>query len=291
VIGPLGRQRTRAKGAVFDSPFPKSALRGVQDINPRPCFETRELSSLSPITRANTKLVGFRSVSGGERKQKVALLDSTNRDWLVNEQGRTTIMKKVLCILLAIGAVSLALVPAVALAGTPTNPNYGVVDPVGITNLPPEWMSDVDKIIPAPQTPFAQIHIVDDPLNSVVTDEAMGWVTFWCQSTVGFQYNIGVNALAPLSTYHVRAVGGVFEIVPPGTTGAIDTGEGFWILAVGTADWDLGSFKTDTKGLGGVRGVLPLAPGVYVVATAVTDDEGGSVLYTPLDDANEFVVY
>ncbi len=200
-------------------------------------------------------------------------------------------MKKLVCILLAVGALSLALVPTAVLAGAPTNPNYGVVDPVGITNLPPDWMSDVDKIIPAPKAPGGQIHIVDDPLNSVVTDETLGWVTFWCQSTVGFQYNTGVNALEPLSNYNVRAVGAVFEMVPPGTPGAIDTGEGFWILPTGGVDWDLGAFKTDASGLGGVKGVVPLSPGVYLVTTVVTDSSGAPVLTTPQDDADEFIVY
>ena len=196
-------------------------------------------------------------------------------------------MKKVI-LLATVCVLIMALLPAVAFAGTPQPPNRGVVDP---RNLWPGYWSDVDKIISSPKAPGGQIRVVEDPLNSVITGQPMGWVTFSCQSTVGFHYNIGETGLTPGSNYDVHAVGAVFEIVAPGTPGSIDTGEGFWILPVGGVDWDLGTFRTDAHGLGGVKGVLPLSQGVYAVTTTVSDSQGNVILTTPADDPDEFVVF
>jgi len=206
-------------------------------------------------------------------------------------------MKKFLLVVL--GAVLLlTLSSAVALAGPSSQPNYGTVDPTHIGTLPPEWLADVDKIIPAPGAPGGQIHIVTDPLVNAdgvwfgSDTDASGWVTFWCQSTIGFRYNIGWTRLDRLSRYTVSASGIDGLIVPPGTAGAIDSGEGFWFVIAGFPNLDLGTVKTDAKGSGGVKGTAQLSSGhVYILWTVVTDSGGNVVLVTPLNDPNAFVVY
>lgn len=192
-------------------------------------------------------------------------------------------------LMLAVATISLlmALSPAVALAGPPSPPDYGNYNPLGLVGPPESW--GVEKILPS-LAPGGQTHIVTDPL---IGPSASGWVTFWCQSKVGFQYNIGATGLNPLSRYSVRAFGIQAIIVPPGTPDAIDTGEGFWILIVDPAlDLNLGKFMTDANGLGGVKGVAQLPAGyLYDVGTVVFDGAGIPVLWSPADDPNGFLVY
>jgi len=194
-------------------------------------------------------------------------------------------------LMLSVAAISLlmALSPAVALAGPPSPPDYGNYNPLDLLGPPESW--GVEKILPS-LAPGGQTHIVTDPLIGLPS--ASGWVTFWCQSKVGFQHNIGATGLEPLSRYSVRAFGIQALIVPPGTPGAIDTGAGFWILlsSISPIELDLGAFKTDANGMGGVKGAAQLPAGyAYDVGTVVFDGAGVPVLWSPADDPNGFIVY
>lgn len=204
-------------------------------------------------------------------------------------------MKKV--ILAVLGVVLLvALSSTSALAGSPSPPNHGKVDPVGIwpPYMPPlNLLTGVEKVFPSSPA-IGQIHIITDPLVPVGEDpDANGWVTFWCQSTVGFQYNIGATGLDPLSRYSVSANGLKAQIVPAGTPDAIDSGEGFYYVVVDPAyHLDLGTLKADANGSGGVKGVTQLQNGrLYILWTEVRASNGALVLVTPGDDPNAFVVY
>jgi hypothetical protein len=208
-------------------------------------------------------------------------------------------VKKIMLVVPVIALV-IALVPATAvLAGPPSPPNYGTYNPTQQPGQPPEeW--GVEKVIPIPSAPGGTVRIITDLLAGIDSD-ATGWVTFWCQSHLGFQYNIGAIGLDALSRYSVEATGGQVMIVPEGTPGAVELEEGLWIdpstaLAV---DLDLGSFKTDANGLGGVNGVSRLPSGwVYEVAVVVSDSDGVPVLGPaesppPMSgpDTNGFIVY
>jgi len=184
-------------------------------------------------------------------------------------------------------AIPLSLSWDTALAGAPTPPDYGQYNPQDLPGPPEEW--GVEKILPS-LAPGGQTRIITDPL--VGDAAASGWVTFWCQSTIGFQYNIGTTGLDPLSKYSVHADGIKAVVVAPGTPGAIDTGEGFWILIVDTVELHLGTFQTDANGLGGVKGMAKLPTGyVYSVGTVVHDSDDLPVLWSPADDPNGFSVY
>ena len=150
----------------------------------------------------------------------------------------------------------------------------------------------MEKVLPS-DAPGGQTHIITDPL---VGSDATGWVTFWCQSKIGFQYNIGTYCgLNPLSEYRVRAYGVKIQIVSADTPGGIDTHEGFWINPTTLTVLELlelGTFKTDANGLGGVKGVVKLQSGwLYDVDTVVSDIDGHPVLSSPADDTNGFIVY
>ena len=205
-------------------------------------------------------------------------------------------MKKIALPLAAI-ALLLALSPMAVFAGAPSPPNYGKVDPVGLWPPPPypplSVLTDVEKVLPS-KAPDGQSRIINDPL--VPTGQgssASGWVIFWCQSQMGFQYNIGATGLNPLSTYSVHAVGVKAQIVTSDTPGAeYVPGEDIWIKIVGFPDLDLGKLRTDANGSGGVKGVTQLE-GVYlyIVSTVVRDSIGNTALATPEDDPNAFLVY
>jgi hypothetical protein len=208
-------------------------------------------------------------------------------------------MKKIKLLLAGI-AFLLALAPATGvLAGSPTSPDYGQYNPTGQPDQPPEsW--GVEKVIPIPSAPGGVVRIITDLLAGIESD-ATGWVTFWCQSTKGFQYNIGTVGLNPLSTYTVHASGIQAEVVAPNTPGSnYIPSEGIWIIVIDPAlDLDLGSFKTDANGLGGVKGVYKLAAGyLYVVGVVVYDNNDAPVLGPaesppPMSgpDTNGFIVY
>jgi len=204
---------------------------------------------------------------------------------------------KKIVFLIAATVLLLALSTTVVFAGSASPPNYGKVDPVGIwpSYMPPlSALTGVEKVFPSSPAPGGQIHIITDPLIPVGDDaDASGWVTFWCQSQIGFQYNIGATGLDPLSRYSVEANGIKGQIVPPSTPGAIDSGEGFYYVVVDPAyHLDLGILKADANGLGGVKGVIQLESGcLYILWTAVRDSSGALVLGSPVDDPNAFVVY
>jgi hypothetical protein len=168
--------------------------------------------------------------------------------------------------LLVLGVVLLlALSPAVVLAGPPSPPNFGKYNPQDIPGPPEAW--GVEKIIPPRAAPGGSVHIVTDPLEATGIDpDATGWVTFWCQSKIGFHYHIGASGLDPLSEYNVTASG------------------------PGPISLDLGTLHTDANGIGTVRGVEKLPPSLYELVVEVTDAGGNVVLDSSADDQG-FVVY
>ena len=216
-------------------------------------------------------------------------------------------MKKLVGVLIAIIALSLVLAPTTVLAGSPSTPNYGVVDPVKITNLPPEWMYDVEKIIPAFKAPGGQIRVVMDGLAATPDGgSASGTIVFWCQSTVGFQYNIVTSGLDAISRYTVEGSGIKAQpIAPPAGANPGDPStwppnvffaEGTWFQIVNLVHLDLGSFRTDSNGLGGVKGAIKLDPGyLYDISVVVSDAEGAIVLGPAIEggvaDTTGFIVY
>lgn len=201
---------------------------------------------------------------------------------------KLVIVLALVSVLVLVGVITtVALSWETTLAGAPTPPNYGNYNPQNLPGPPEEW--GVEKILPS-LAPGGQLHIITDPL--VGNAAADGWVTFWCQSKIGFQYNIGTTGLDPLSKYSVHAFGIQALVVAPYTPGAIDTGEGFWILIVDSVNLHLGTFQTDANGLGGVKGVAKLPAGYsYNVGTVVLDRNDVPVLWSPADDPNGFLVY
>ncbi len=200
-------------------------------------------------------------------------------------------MKKTMFVAVGIALVLTALSSAAVVAGPSSPPDYGKYNPADLANQPPEeW--GVEKVIPSPSTPGGAVRIITDPLEGL--PPADGWVTFWCQSRLGFHYNIGATGLEPLSTYTVMAYGIQIQIVPPGTPGAIELEPGLWIdfSTLTPIELDLGTFKTDANGTGGIKGVAKQSAGyVYDVGTVVADADGDPVLWSPSDDTNGFIVY
>jgi hypothetical protein len=215
-------------------------------------------------------------------------------------------VKKIMLVLAGI-ALLIVLSPAtVVLAGSPNPPDYGKYNPTDQPGQPPEeW--GVEKVIPIPSAPGGVARIITDPLVGIGSP-ATGWVTFWCQSNLGFQYNIGVKGLDRLSTYGVRAWGAQIEIVPgPGVYPIVELEPGLWVDLSTTIyiELDLGTFKSDANGLGGVKGVSKLPSGyIYNVAVVVSNSNGVPVLsaayyppspgpfpYPPTEDTNGFIVY
>ena len=199
-------------------------------------------------------------------------------------------MKKVLIGVISAIALSLVLSPAVVLAGPPTTPNYGVVDPLKLWDPPPPWFSDVEKVIPAQNAPGGQIRVVTDDLAP--TDEggdASGTIVFPCQSIVGFKYDAAITGLAPMSTYTVTGAQGIrfrFFLSDPGD-GSIELEPGVWAspwLATPIDPLDLGTFRSDANGSGGVRGTIRLEAGyVYEVSVEVSDANGTQILGPALE--------
>jgi hypothetical protein len=199
-------------------------------------------------------------------------------------------MKKTMLVAVGVALLLTALSSVAVIAGPPSAPNYGTYNPANLADQPPEeW--GVEKVIPSPSTPGGAVRIITDPLEGPTAD---GWVTFWCQSRLGFQYDIGATGLDPLSTYGVNAYGVQIQIVPPGTGDAVEIEPGLWILPSTAVpiELDLGTFRTDANGLGGVKGVSRLLAGyVYDVETVISDADDTPVLWSPEDDPNGFIVY
>jgi hypothetical protein len=219
-------------------------------------------------------------------------------------------MKKKITLVVAGIVLLMALSPAIALAGPPSPPDYGKYNPTDQPGQPPEeW--GVEKVIPSPSAPGGAVRIITDPLVGLVGTDvpaATGWVTFWCQSKIGFKYNIGTIGLNSLSKYGVKAYGVQIQVVPPGTVGAIEIEPGLWVdLATLTPvpELDLGMFQTDANGSGGVRGIVKLEAGyVYDLTVEVSDgitkvlEPGLMLLPSPPNppgtwgpDTNGFTVY
>ena len=208
---------------------------------------------------------------------------------MLNKGVLKELKKKILLLVLGL-VLLLTLFPATVLAGPPEGPNYGKNDPHELwdTEFPfgtPEEIG-LEKIQPSSSAPGGEVHIVTDPLAEVGTERLVyaGWVTFWCQSKIGFQYNIGTE-LDDLSRYIVEAqpLDEFFQ------------DEGDPIV--------LGSFQTDVNGMGGVRGVHKLEDGPYEFEVRVyeydDDTKGDQVLeagreivpiFQPIDYIG-FVVY
>ncbi len=205
-------------------------------------------------------------------------------------------MKKTMLVAVGIAVILMVLSPVAVLAGPPSPPDYGRYNPTDLPGQPPEeW--GVEKAIPSPSAPEGAVRIITD----LLAGEGDGWVTFWCQSRLGFQYNIGVTGLDGLSRYSINASGGQILIVPEDTPGAVELEPGLWVdfSTLTPVELYLGTFKTDANGRGGVNGVTKLSSGyVYEVAVVVSDSDGVPVL-GPADspppftgpDTNGFIVY
>jgi hypothetical protein len=200
-------------------------------------------------------------------------------------------MKKTMLVAVGIALILMGLSSVAVVAGPPSPPDYGKYNPADLPSQPPEeW--GVEKVIPSPSAPGGAVRIITDPL--VGLPPADGWVTFRCQSRLGFQYNIGGTGLNPVSRYSVRAEGVRFEFVLEPTGGAIEIEPGLWILpwTLTPIELNLGTFRTDANGSGGVRGVSRLPAGyAYDVGTVISNANGDPVLWSPIDDTNGFIVY
>lgn len=169
----------------------------------------------------------------------------------------------------ALVAAALILAATPALAGPPGPPDYGTVNPTGLSCPPAAW--GVEKCLPAGWAPESSgVHIVTDEF--VDTGAAAGTVTFWCQSINGFKYDVRVHDLDRNATYTVKAVGGGLVNGAP--------------VAV---ELDLGVLHTDTNGGGTTAGVEQLANGFYELVVQVW---AGSVLVLDTStDPQGFVVF
>lgn len=151
-------------------------------------------------------------------------------------------------------AATLSLGVGVAEAGPKGPPDYGdgagQQNPQGLEHC---WHEDPVKCFATGWAQGEEVHIVADPF----TGDGMGVVTFWCQSIVGFKYQIWVAELEPMTTYTVT------------TTGSLSI--------------TLGSFRTDPGGYGTLNGLIKLDPGEYYLVLQVKDDDGVVVLDTHLD--------
>jgi len=200
-------------------------------------------------------------------------------------------MKKTVLVAVGIALILTALSPMAVLAGPPSPPDYGTYNPADLPGQPPEeW--GVEKVIPSPSIPGGAVRIITDPLVGIAP--ADGLVTFWCQSRLGFQYNIGATGLDPVSTYSVKAYGVQIIIVTEDTPGAVEIEPGLWVdfSTLTPLELDLGTFRTDANGSGGIKGVAKQSAGyVYDVGTVISDADGTPVLWSPSDDTNGFIVY
>ena len=200
-------------------------------------------------------------------------------------------MKRTILVAIGVAVVLMVVSPVAILAGPPSAPNYGRYNPTNLPEQPPEeW--GVEKVIPSHRAPGGAVRIITDPLDG--SPPADGWVTFWCQSHLGFQYNIGATGLDSLSRYSVEADGAQIPIVTEDTPGAVEIEPGLWVSFNSSTPiaLDLGTFRTDANGSGGVRGVSRLPAGyVYDVTTVISNAGDEPVLSSPYDDTNEFIVY
>jgi hypothetical protein len=139
----------------------------------------------------------------------------------------------------------------VASAGPRSPANYGVQNPQQLPNC---WHPDPVKCFSTGWSSGEEVHVVADPFEG---EDGIGVVTFWCQSNIGFKYQIWVADLEPGSHYTVTTVG--------------------------TFSTTLGTFRTDPAGYGGLNGVRKLAPGGYYLVLQIRDSSGAIVLDTTAD--------
>lgn len=172
----------------------------------------------------------------------------------------TRSMTRTLIVLLGLGAM-LLMSTSGAFAGPRVPPNFGVQNPQGLEHC---WHPDPVKCFTTGWADGKEVHIVADPIEVVGTTDERGIVTFWCQSNIGFKYQLWLSELEPMSTYSVTTVG---DFV---TT--------------------LGTFRTDPAGYGALNGILKLDPGEYYVMLQVRDDVG-AVVYDTVTDGQGFVVF
>lgn len=172
----------------------------------------------------------------------------------------TRTVMRTLVVGLGVGAMLLAGV-ATATAGPQAPPDYGVQNPQGLDHC---WHPDPVKCFTTGWADGDEVHIVADPLEVVGTTDEKGMVTFWCQSIVGFKYQVWVSDLEPSSTYTVTTVGSI-------TT-------------------TLGTFRTDPAGYGVLNGMLKLDPGGYFLILQVRDATN-AVVYDTASDGQGFMVF
>lgn len=161
---------------------------------------------------------------------------------------------------LALGVMTLS-GAGIATAGPGGPPSFGVQNPQGLDDC---WHPDPVKCFTTGWADGHEVHIVADPIEVVGTDVEKGTVTFWCQSIVGFKYQVWVSDLEPSSTYTVTTVG-----------------------ALATT---LGTFRTDPAGYGVLNGLLRLDPGEYYLILQVRDGTG-AVVYDTASDGQGFRVF
>lgn len=179
------------------------------------------------------------------------------------------IMRRVTRLCISAAAVAaLLLVPTAALAGPRSTPDFGVKNPqnLGCSRDSVKCMTAGWHIDDETGERGAEVHIVDDPLEG--EGDASGSVIFWCQSIVGFKYQLSVEGLAPSQ---------VFTVTVKHNFTKDDLGV-------------LGTFRTDPNGYGTLNGVRPLDGGHYAYVLEVTDSDGQVVLDS-WGDAQFFGVY
>lgn len=167
---------------------------------------------------------------------------------------------RTLIVALALGTMTLS-GGGIASAGPGGPPSFGVQNPQGLDEC---WHPDPVKCFTTGWADGEEVHLVADPIEVTGTELEKGTVTFWCQSIVGFKYQIWVSDLEPASTYTVTTVGSFV------TT--------------------LGTFRTDPAGYGVLNGMLQLDPGGYFLILQVRDSTG-AVVYDTASDGQGFGVF
>ncbi|HEU5085029.1 MAG TPA: hypothetical protein VFU14_16930 [Acidimicrobiales bacterium] len=163
---------------------------------------------------------------------------------------------------------------APASAAPPGPPDYGVVEPSGISDKGCPWPdvvneepehADAQKCLPQsipwsgnfhPEDallPTYGVRIISDALTGTT---GTGQFTFRCQSRVGLQYKVTVQGLTPRTEYTVE----VLHLGPQPMTHV------------------LGTFTTDQSGNGILNGILQLDGGGYGFLVFVKDVGGATVL-------------
>lgn len=172
----------------------------------------------------------------------------------------TRTMTRTLMVGLGVAAMMLASA-GFAAAAPKAPPDYGVQNPQGLEHC---WHPDPVKCFTAGWAGGDEVHIVADPIEVAGTTVEKGTVTFWCQSIVGFKYQIWVSDLEPRTSYTVTTVGSF-------TT-------------------TLGTFRTDPAGYGVLNGMLKLEPGGYYLVLQIRDATG-AVVYDTASDGQGFGVF